>query len=227
MKRMRTGHAGRTLAAMAGVATGVVVVGLLLWAVFAGPSPAAAETDGGAPGRGPERVSERVAERFHRSIPERIVEGIRGPRVEAPEGRELKLTVPEMERVRAVPVYDAPERREEAAMHDGALHVRGTGFPWQREANVYIAGHRVGFPGTQSDRVFWDLDKLGKGDEISLTDADGTRYTYKVFREFVVDPGAVYVTRPMDGKNIVSLQTCTLPDYSQRLIVQGELKSVD
>jgi sortase A len=28
---------------------------------------------------------------------------------------------------------------------------------------------------------------------------------------------------PQDGKSIVSLQTCTLPDYEQRLIVQGEL----
>jgi sortase A len=27
----------------------------------------------------------------------------------------------------------------------------------------------------------------------------------------------------VQGKNIVSLQTCTLPDYSHRLIVRGEL----
>jgi len=26
------------------------------------------------------------------------------------------------------------------------------------------------------------------------------------------------------GKSVVSLQTCTLPDYSRRLVVQGELK---
>jgi sortase A len=32
--------------------------------------------------------------------------------------------------------------------------------------------------------------------------------------------------RPVAGKNIVSLQTCTLPDYAKRLIVQAELKSV-
>ncbi|MDQ4004084.1 MAG: sortase [Actinomycetota bacterium] len=28
---------------------------------------------------------------------------------------------------------------------------------------------------------------------------------------------------PVAGKSIVSLQTCTLPDYSDRLIVRGEL----
>jgi sortase A len=31
------------------------------------------------------------------------------------------------------------------------------------------------------------------------------------------------VTDPVAGKNILTLQTCTLPDYSQRLIVQAEL----
>ena len=62
-----------------------------------------------------------------------------------------------------VPVYDAPERGYEKALHDGVVHVRGTGFPWQDVANVYIAGHRVGYPGTRSNLVFWDLDKLRKG----------------------------------------------------------------
>ena len=30
------------------------------------------------------------------------------------------------------------------------------------------------------------------------------------------------VTEPVEGKDILTLQTCTLPDYSQRLIVQAE-----
>ena len=51
---------------------------------------------------------------------------------------------------------------------------------------------------------------------------DRKRYVYKVFREFVVEPTQVSVTRPVDGRNIVTLQTCTLPDYSRRLIVQAE-----
>jgi sortase A len=105
------------------------------------------------------------------------------------------------------------------------VHVRGTGFPWQDEANVYIAGHRVGYPGTKSNLVFWDLNRLEKGAEIFLTDADGTRYTYEVFKKQVISPNTVSILKPTKGKNIVSLQTCTLPDYSQRLIVQGELKS--
>ncbi len=144
---------------------------------------------------------------------------------DAPNNSTLKLTVPEMQRVQEVPVYNGPAG-DEAALHDGALHLSGTGFPWQSGANVYIAGHRLGFPGTKSYLVFWDLDKLENGDEVILTDANGTRYTYEVFKEFVVNPGDMHVTRPVAGRNVVTLQTCTLPDYSQRLIVQAELTSV-
>ena len=38
----------------------------------------------------------------------------------------------------------------------------------------------------------------------------------------MVGPTQVSVTRPLEGRNIVTLQTCTLPDYSRRLIVQAE-----
>jgi sortase A len=144
---------------------------------------------------------------------------------EPPAQTTLKLTVPEMKRVEDVPVYDG-SGGDEAALRKGTLHVKGTGYPWQRVANVYIAGHRLGFPGTKSHLVFWDLDKLENGDEVILTDANGTTYTYEVFKKFVVSPRDVHVMRPVAGKNIVSLQTCTLPDYAERLIVQAELKSV-
>ena len=144
---------------------------------------------------------------------------------EAPAQTTLKLTVPEMERVEDVPVYDG-RKDNKAALRKGTLHVKGTGYPWQRVANVYIAGHRLGFPGTKSHLVFWDLDRLKNGDEVILTDANGTTYTYEVFKKFVVSPTDVHVMRPVAGKNIVSLQTCTLPDYAERLIVQAELKSM-
>ena len=146
-------------------------------------------------------------------------------RAGAPENSTMELTIPEMQRVHEVPVYDGPAT-DEAALHDGALHVRETGFPWQTGANVYIAGHRLGFPGTKSYLVFWDLDKLENGDEVILTDADGTRYTYAVFNKFVTGPSDTSVLQPLPGRNVVSLQTCTLPDYSERLIVQAELTSV-
>ena len=146
-------------------------------------------------------------------------------RTDPPGKSTMTLTVPAMNRVQEVPVYNGPAGGKEA-LHDGALHLRGTGFPWQSGANVYVAGHRLGFPGTKSYLVFWDLNKLGNGDEVILTDANGTRYTYEVFKKFIVSPAAYYVTQPVAGRSVVTLQTCTLPDYKERLIVQAELASV-
>ncbi len=140
----------------------------------------------------------------------------------APEDETMKLTVPSMKRVRDVPVYSAPVK-EEAALRNGTAHVRGTGFPWHEEANVYIAGHRLGYPRTESFLVFWDLNELRRGRRVVLEDSEGARYVYRVFDRLVVGPGQVSVKKPIAGKNIVSLQTCTLPDYKDRLIVRAEL----
>jgi sortase A len=222
MIKVQTGKARKMLVALLGTVLVVVGLGLLGYSVLAGGSPASAEDPGQVHGR----ISEELEAKFNRSIPQRIVAGVTGddrPELKTPESKRLELTVPGMERVDGVPVYDAPRSGYDRALHDGVVHVRGTGFPWQRQANVYIAGHRVGYPGTESNLVFWDLNKLQKGDEILLTDADGTRYTYKVFEKRTISPSEVGILRPVKGKNIVSLQTCTLPDYSHRLIVRGEL----
>jgi sortase A len=144
----------------------------------------------------------------------------------APEETTMKLTIPAMERVSNLNVYDTPWD-DETALDAGAQHVQGTGFPWEEESNTYIAGHRLGYLGTDSYLVFYDLDKLEEGDEVFLTDSNGTRYTYEVFKNFIADPYDWSVTEPISGKNIVTLQTCTLPDYTQRVIVQAELTKVE
>jgi sortase A len=139
-----------------------------------------------------------------------------------PKNKMLRMTIPKMAQIRndTVPYTVSDDTR---AFHDhAAVHLRGTGNPWDRHANVYIAGHRLGFPGTNSWLSFWDLNVLRKGDRIFIRDASGRRYVYRVFRIFIVGPDDVSVTRPLEGRNILSLQTCTLPDYSKRLIVQAE-----
>jgi sortase A len=219
MKKITSGFTRKALTAVVAVVLAFAGLGLIGYWLFAGDSSASAES----PERVHGRITEELEEKFRRSIPERIVEAVRGP--QTPESKKLELTIPAMDRVDGVPVYDAPKSGYERALHDGVVHVRGTGFPWQEVANVYIAGHRVGYPGTKSNLVFWDLNQLKKGDEIFLTDADGTRYTYEVFEKRVISPDTVSILRPTKGKNIVSLQTCTLPDYSHRLIVRGELQS--
>ncbi|MGB3683614.1 MAG: class E sortase [Rubrobacteraceae bacterium] len=140
-----------------------------------------------------------------------------------PADKTLKVTIPAMSRVKDANVPDAVGDDEAALKANAAIHLKGTGFPWQQEANVYLAGHRLGYPNTDSFLAFWDLNKLKNGDKAFVTDADGTEYTYKVFKNFIVGPSEMYVTEPVPGRNILTLQTCTLPDYSKRLIVQAEL----
>ena len=142
----------------------------------------------------------------------------------APSDTTLNLTVPSMERISDAPIPDTFGDDEESLKNYAGIHLEGTGFPWQGEANVYIAGHRLGYPNTPSFLAFWDLDKVSEGDQIYVTDTNGRQYTYEVFQIMEVDPTDLSVTEPVQGKNILTLQSCTLPDYAKRLIVQAELK---
>ena len=47
-----------------------------------------------------------------------------------------------------------------------------------------------------------------------------------MFGKLIVEPANLSVLRPIKGKNILSLQTCTLPDYTKRVIYRAELKDV-
>jgi sortase A len=134
----------------------------------------------------------------------------------------MKLFIPSMKHVDNVPVYTAAAHNQ-PALRNGTLHLAGTGFPWQREANVYIAGHRLGYPRTKSFLVFWDLNRLRMGRRVVLTDSEGDRYIYRVYDRFVLGPDDASATKPVAGRNVVSLQTCTLPNYTDRLIVRAEL----
>jgi sortase A len=70
--------------------------------------------------------------------------------------------------------------------------------------------------------VFWHLNNLERGNKVVLEDAEGRRYEYEVFDREIVEPSDTYVMNPMKGKSIVTLQTCTLPDYKDRLIVRAQ-----
>jgi sortase A len=146
--------------------------------------------------------------------------------LEPPKEKTLKLTIPEMKQLEDDTIPTG-KGTNEALFHDhAAVHLKDTGFPWQKTANVYIAGHRIGFPGTDSNLAFYDLEDLKKGDKVYLEDAEGREYTYQIFGKVVVAPGNLSVLRPIKGKNIVSLQTCTLPDYTNRVIYRAVLKDV-
>ena len=118
----------------------------------------------------------------------------------------------------------------EDSLSAGTGHLSGTGYPWVAGSNTYIAGHRLGYPGTPSDYVFWDLPSLSPGDEVLLTDADGRTYTYAVSEILEVPITDLSVTAPV-GRDVVSLQTCIEdygdywtpgPNWNVRYVVRAE-----
>jgi sortase A len=146
--------------------------------------------------------------------------------LEPPKNKTLKLTIPQMKQIEDDTIPTGKGTNEALFRDHAAVHLRDTGFPWQRTANVYIAGHRIGFPGTDSNLAFYDLEDLKDGDKVYLEDAEGREYTYEVFGKLIVEPANLSVLKPIKGKNIVSLQTCTLPDYTNRVIYRAVLRDV-
>ena len=146
--------------------------------------------------------------------------------VTPPPNNMMRLTIPEMAQIKNDQIPTGLGTNE-TLFHDyAAVHIKNTGFPWEKVANVYIAGHRLGYQNTNSYLAFWDLNKLEKGDEFYITDSKGRKYTYVVIRKFIATPDNLSVLNPVPGKNIVTLQTCTLPDYTKRLLIRGELKDI-
>ena len=153
------------------------------------------------------------------------VSAARGPRYYAPEGSpdgsaDLALTV------EAIGLYDVPviSSSAEEALDRGVIHVPQTPMPWEERAqkNVYLAGHRLGYPGTGSRLVFYNLDRLARGDSVTLEDRSGNAYEYRVSEVFVVEPNDDWVVDPVRGRDMVTLQTCTMPDFENRLIVRAD-----
>jgi sortase A len=143
-----------------------------------------------------------------------------------PTDTTMYLSIP------AIGLYDVPvlEGTSEAVLSQGVGHVPGTGFPWVAGSNTYIAGHRLGYPGTVSDHVFYSLPNLAIGDEVVLEDSLGQSYTYRVSEILEVPPTELSVMGPTGG-DIVSLQTCIEdfgdywtegPNWLARYIVRAE-----
>ena len=125
------------------------------------------------------------------------------PEPAIPSDTTMYLTIPNMG------LYDIPvlEGTSEAVLSQGVGHVPGTGYPWVAGSNTYIAGHRLGYPGTISDHVFWNLPSLAIGDQVILEDSLGQSYTYQVSEILEVPPSDMSVTGST-GSDMVSLQTC-------------------
>ena len=135
----------------------------------------------------------------------------------------MKITVPRLElKDVAVPTGS----RQAELDREGILHLRGSGLPWIAGSNTFITGHALGFPRTRVPYAFYKLDKMKPGDKIFIEDKDGQRYTFRVYDLLTVEPNDYWTTYPVEGKTVLSLQSCTpIPTFKHRLIVRGELVS--
>ncbi len=142
-------------------------------------------------------------------------------RYHLPRGAVMGLTV------EAIGIYDVPvyDSASQWAMDNGISHIPETSLPWSDtpQRNVFLAGHRLGWPGTWSHLVFYHLDKLGSGDTVVLRDREGRRYEYEVTETFIADPGDSWVMGQVVGRDMVTLQTCTpIPSFEKRIIVRAD-----
>ena len=153
-------------------------------------------------------------------------EAPRAPAV--PEDPTLYLTVPKLG------LYDHTVRNDdsEVALDLGAAKLPDTGFPWeQKDTNTYIACHRLGWPGNESYNQCLNLPLVQQGDQIFLEDSLGRSYEYRVTEALQITAQDTWIKRPIEGKDVVSLQTCieTLgnlwtmgPNWTARYVVQAE-----
>jgi sortase A len=170
----------------------------------------------------PEREVLPLAEEEWPTPTEEQLEAASQPRYyDLPPGAVMGLTI------EAMGIYDVPvfDSASQWAIDNGISHIPETSLPWSAtpQRNVYLAGHRLGWPDTWSHLVFYHLDKLGRGDTVLLRDRQGGTYEYEVTEAFLVDPTDSWVMGQVAGRDMVTLQTCTpIPSFEKRLVVRAD-----
>ncbi len=104
------------------------------------------------------------------------------------------------------------------------------GFKPGAKGSAVLAGHYDKESGDPA--VFWDINKLTKGDAVMVTDTSGNTYTYSVMR-IVKYPYNDFPLQEVFGqseKAMVNLITCQgnwddgAQNYSHRMVVYTQLK---
>ena len=137
-----------------------------------------------------------------------------------PRDTRLLLPIPRLG-IEDITVGDSPD--QSYLDREGIMHLSGTGFPYERGSNTYIVGHAADYDASRVPSVFRNLKSLQQGGKITLRDTLGRTYEYRAYRYFIVNPTDMWITEPVPGKEIISLQTCSpAPSFSKRLIIRAE-----
>jgi sortase A len=128
--------------------------------------------------------------------------------------------------IEALGLYDVPvlSSADLEVLDRGLMHEPETSLPSDGGAqrNVFVAGHYLGYPGTASHLVFYNLDKLRRGDEMVLEDREGRVYRYRVSEVFGATPDDSWVMGQVRDRDMLTLQTCIPPTFEDRLVVRAD-----
>ncbi len=115
-----------------------------------------------------------------------------------------------------LPIYHGTS---DATLLKGVGHLEGTSLPvGGAGTHAVLTAHR----GLASSTLFTHLNEVKVGDTFSIS-VMGEVLTYKVITTKVVDPDQTASLRPVAGKDLVTLVTCTpLGINSQRILVTGQ-----
>lgn len=104
-------------------------------------------------------------------------------------------------------------------LEKGIGHLEGSALPvGGKGTHAILNGHT----GLNTAKLFTDLIELTKGDEFYLHTMDQV-LAYRVDQILVIEPDQVEVLMPVEGKDYVTLVTCTPYGInSHRLLVRGE-----
>ena len=114
-----------------------------------------------------------------------------------------------------LPIYHGTDP---SMLNHACGHIQGSSFPIAgKGTHAAISAHR----GLPSAKLFSDLDKLEVGDTFTITVLD-RELTYEVDKISIVLPTEVDELKVVDGKDYVTLMTCTPYGINtHRLLVRG------
>jgi sortase A len=127
--------------------------------------------------------------------------------------------------IEALGLYDVPvlSSADLEVLDRGLMHEPETSLPSDGGAqrNVFLAGHYLGYPGTASHLVFYNLDKLRRGDEVILEDRGGRTYMYRVSEAFGATPDDSWVMGQARPRH-ADAPDLHPPTFEDRLIVRAD-----
>lgn len=130
------------------------------------------------------------------------------------EGLMARLKIPVIDL--DLPVYHGTS---DATLLKGLGHLEGTSLPvGGAGTRSVVTGHR----GLADATMFTHLDRVGSGDTFTV-EVFGEVLVYRVIETRVVDPDETEALRAVEGRDLMTLVTCTpLGINSHRILVTGE-----